>query len=245
VAIPEHPESDQPLAQPIPEFPVAAVKTAYVDLEPDGADTWNPLDRDRELAYRLALYSRLCLALRQHARPVDRLRVLDVGCGNGRSTRVYLDFGLRPDQLTGIDLRSGAIRMARERHRGILFLDYDGRRFPAEAGSVDWVSIATVMSSVPSPGGRRHIATEAARVLAPGGFVFYFDRVLAHDFADGGLLVPARIFGELSLVSDEHLRLDTRRPGRGGTLLPGGLFGSLGRGPTHRVSLLRKGTPAG
>lgn len=206
--------------------PFETVIRAYQDLEPDGTDRWNPLVRDRELAYRLCLFAQLCRALRRYPGELARLRVLDVGCGNGRSTRTYLDFGLWPEQLTGIDLRAGAIAAARRRHSGIRYLAYDGEVFPIESGSKDWVSVCTVVSSIGGPEARRHLAREISRVLAPEGFVFYFDRQRAHDFAGGDLLAPVRLFEGLTPVSGSDLDL--------------GLEGEAARTPTHTACLFQR-----
>jgi SAM-dependent methyltransferase len=45
--------------------------------------------------------------------PADTVRVVDVGCGNGRSTRALLEFGVRPQNVVGLDLRMSAIEYAR------------------------------------------------------------------------------------------------------------------------------------
>ncbi len=196
-----------------PQKLFATVVAEYQRVEPDGADTWNPLHRDRELFYRLALYEHLCLALRRCPAVAD-LRVLDVGCGNGRSTRMYLDFGLSPGQLTGIDLRPAAIATACHSHGGIRFLVYDGGGFPIESATVDWVSLCTVMSSIGDREGRRHIAREIARVLAPGGLLFYFDRLFAAGFAAGfagaDLLVVDELFRELTRQSEKKICYTSR-----------------------------------
>lgn len=224
--------------------PFAPVLDQYTRLEPDGTDTWNPLHSDRELLHRLAVYEQLCLALRQRRDESDRLRILDVGCGNGRSTRAYLDFGIRPDQLTGIDLRPAAIEMAHRRHAGIRFLAYDGDRLPFETVSFDWVSVCTVMSSISGDEARRHLAAEIVRILAPGGSVFYWDRTSAQVFAGGDRLTPGRWFSSLSVVSDVPVRIEGAldrhfpAPLLRRILLP--LIERLATPRTHRACLLRK-----
>lgn len=225
-----------------PDF--SAVIGRYAELEPAGTDTWNPLRSDRELLHRLTLYERLCLALRRTSEPTS-LRVLDVGCGTGRSTRVYLDFGIAPEQLTGIDLRPAAVETARRAHPGIDVKVYDGTTIPLESESVDWVSLCTVISSIPGEGPRRHLAREIRRVLAPGGHVFYWDRGEAKDFAGGDVLDPVELFSDLTVVSQEQVRIE----GRPERLFESGLSRRvvlpLARPfftpRTHRVCLFRKG----
>lgn len=224
--------------------PFGDVVAQYARMEPDGTDSWNPLRREWELLYRLALYDHLCVALARWGGDVSRLRVLDVGCGNGRSTRVYLDFGLRPEQITGIDLRPAAIELARGRHPGIRYLVQRGAEFPVADADFDWVSLCTVMSSIPRGAARGTLASEVGRVLEPGGRLFYFDRQVAHGFAGGDELVPERIFEGLELEASEavnfHGRIERLVPGgpRSRLLLP--ILRFLIHRPTHRSSVFTR-----
>ena len=94
--------------------PFHQVLDDYSRLEPDGADSWTPLASNGELAYRLGFVTALVAALREHPVPVDRLEVLDVGCGTGRSSRALVDLGVRPGHITAMDLRPAAVRTASE-----------------------------------------------------------------------------------------------------------------------------------
>ncbi len=220
------------------------VLEVYRRLEPDGADTWNPLVREKELVHRLALYEQICRALRcSPVAPAD-LRVLDVGCGNGRSTRVYLDFGLLPGQLEGVDLRPAAIELARQSHEGIRFSVQDGQRLPQRDASVTWVSVCTVMSSVGGGDAREHLAGEIRRVLGPGGVVFYWDLERAHGFAGGDVLDPAAIFHGWRALYAEHVcaygRVERVLPNPALRRLLAPLLRRLGARPTHRAALLAR-----
>jgi SAM-dependent methyltransferase len=221
----------------------AEVVETYESLEPPGTDRWNPLTRERELIHRLVLYEQLCRALREAPAPAPTLRVCDLGCGNGRSTRVYLDFGVPPAQLTGLDLRAAAIAEAQASHPGIGFAVTDGDRLPLADGAVDWVALCTVMSSV-GPEGRAHLAKEVERVLAPGGCVFWWDRDTAHGFAEGANVDPSVQFPGWTQRYHEHVvvygRIERLLPeGRVGGLLARALR-RLGPAPTHTAALLQK-----
>jgi ubiquinone/menaquinone biosynthesis C-methylase UbiE len=102
----------------------------YETLEPGEEDSWNPVRFDFELAYRLGMYRALVHSLRLCELPLSDLRVLDVGSGNGRSTRIYIDLGLQPEQLTGIDVRPGTLRLARKLNPSIHYRVSDGARIP-------------------------------------------------------------------------------------------------------------------
>jgi SAM-dependent methyltransferase len=177
--------------------PFAQVLEDYARLEPGEGDTWNPLLCDVELEHRAELLKQLTFALRAADADPQALRVLDVGCGNGRSTRMYLDLGLGPTQITGVDLRAGALERARALHPGIAYRLHDGGPLPFEDGSMDWISLCTVLSSVRAGAERRALGGEITRVLRPGGHLFFWDLLRANDFAGGDPLRPQEIFPDL------------------------------------------------
>ncbi len=222
----------------------APVIETYDRLEPPGTDTWNPIVRERELIHRIVLYEQVCRALRRSPTPPPELRVMDVGCGTGRSTRMYLDFGVEPERLMGVDLRPGALELARRSHPGIRFEHCDGERLPADDGALDWVSLCTVLSSVAGAEARAHLFSEIARVLAPGGCLFYWDRDQAHGFAGGDPLLPERLLPGWTVRYYEHVcvygRIERLLPqGRAGALLARALR-RIGPPPSHRAALLQR-----
>lgn len=103
----------------------------------------------------------------------EKLRVLDVGCGTGRSQRIYRQ---RSSLYAGIDLSLSALRQARRRFDGS-WLQADACRLPFRAESFDVVAFSSVLHHI---GDRRAALGEAARVLRPGGWAFAFDPNLLH-----------------------------------------------------------------
>ena len=203
----------------------------YARLEPEGGDTWNPLHREVELEHRVELLRRLAAGLRAAAVETESLKILDVGCGNGRSTRMYLELGFDPEQLMGVDVRSGALRTARHMHAGIQFLLDEGDGWPLSEGAVPWVSLCTVFSSVRDAEDRRELADRIRRVVPPGGYLFFWDRTHALDFAGGDVLVPSDWFEGFASVWES----------------PAVVAGYAAHGtteasdvPTHRATLLRR-----
>jgi len=214
-----------------------SVVDVYARLEPDETDTWNPLADEVELTHRLELQQQLTHALRESGADVPSLRVLDVGCGTGRSSRMYLDVGVLPEQIVGVDLRAGALNLARRMHPGIRYERYSGSRLPLDDGASDWVSLCTVMSSVPPGEARRRIAEEIERVLSAGAFLFYWDLVAANPFAGGDALEAVDLFPALDLVWSRSVRVT-------GLLARESEPGAIGArvvpsGPTHKAALLR------
>lgn len=169
----------------------------YSSLEPDQADSWNPVESKFELGYRLNLFFALTRALQRVDGQLEQLRVLDLGCGNGRSARMYLDLGLRPEQVCGLDLRPGAIALARRLNPAIRFDPYDGGELPT---GHNWLSTTTVLSSVAGRECRQAIVDSIAASLQVGGYVFYYDMRRANPFAGGDVIDPERLFRDFSLV---------------------------------------------
>lgn len=102
------------------------------------------------------------------------LRILDVGCGTGRSRQIYED---RSSRYAGLDLSLASLRLARARFPGSGWLQADACRLPFGAASFDVVAFSSVLHHLAD---RRAALAEASRVLRPGGWVFAFDPNLLH-----------------------------------------------------------------
>ena len=170
---------------------VDQVLDSYSTLEPDQADSWNPVGSKFQLGYRLNLFFALARALQRIEGRLEDLRVLDLGCGNGRSARMYLDMGLHPEQVRGVDLRAGTIDLARKLNPAIQFDLYDGGVIPT---GHNWLSTTTVFSSVAGREHRRAIADQIGASLPAAGYVFYYDLRKANPFAGGDLIEPEQLF---------------------------------------------------
>jgi SAM-dependent methyltransferase len=172
----------------------------YETLEPGEFDTWNPLRSEYELAYRLSLFYSLTQALGLSDIPIESMKVLDLGCGNGRSTRMYIDLGLLPEQLTGLDLRPGAIELAKKLHPAISYATYDGDAIPFADRSFNWISLTTVVSSIKSQDTRRHLADQIYQKIESGGYLFYYDLWRANSFAGRDRILPIELFSAFNKV---------------------------------------------
>jgi ubiquinone/menaquinone biosynthesis C-methylase UbiE len=107
--------------------------------------------------------------------PLDDVRVLDVGCGDGGTLRDFLDYGASPENLAGIDLADARIDRAR---RLAPHLDYrvaDAAALPFEDQSFDLALAFTLFTSITSAAMRERVAAEIRRVLRPGGGVLWYD----------------------------------------------------------------------
>lgn len=107
----------------------------------------------------------------QHQKaPVE---LLDVGCGNGTMHPFLLSSPL-PIQVTGIEVASQFVAVARENNPAAKYETYDGTRLPYVSGSFDAAVAICVMHHVPRAGWALFI-DELSRVVKPGGLVAVFE----------------------------------------------------------------------
>lgn len=210
----------------------------YDALEPAGADRWNPLRNDLELWHRTRLLLELARALKALPGPLEKTRVLDVGCGVGRSTRSLLEFGLRPENVMGIDLRSTAIEQARRLNPAISFRTVSSfDDWPLES-EFDLCLQCTVFSSIPGVERRQLTARMMAKAVGSKGFIFWWDRMTANDFAGNDPLDPTAYFTDRQALSLRRVSLwpcveESLRPLRGLRKVVVSVFGRLGYPRTH------------
>ncbi|MBM3345838.1 MAG: class I SAM-dependent methyltransferase [Betaproteobacteria bacterium] len=95
---------------------------------------------------------------------------LDVGCGEGRFTRLMAGAGAH---VTGIEPGPQQIRraLAQPRAADEAYVEAGAESLPAAAGSVDLVVFFNSLHHVPVAGMDRALA-EARRVLRPGGQLY-------------------------------------------------------------------------
>jgi SAM-dependent methyltransferase len=99
--------------------------------------------------------------------------VLDLGCGGGYSTSLWMDGQWSGRLWLGADI-SGAIDVAKDRlgHLpGTAFIQADILHLPLRAGTFDAVIAEGVLHHTPST---RLALRSAARVLAPGGEILFY-----------------------------------------------------------------------
>ncbi|GAA0711194.1 class I SAM-dependent methyltransferase [Dactylosporangium roseum] len=111
------------------------------------------------------------------ALPDTAERVVDIGCGFGKSTRPLVD-RYPGAEVIGVDLSAPVLRLAHleaERlGKKIRFLQRDGADTGLESGSMDLVTGTMVLHELPSDVIVRAIA-EAARLLRPGGSLRFLE----------------------------------------------------------------------
>ena len=132
-----------------------------------------------DLMFRFNGYARsIERYLRENPLPLAAgARVLDAGCGTGLLTLSLLRVLKRPAEITAVDLSGRSLQTARRavrklgtdpRHR-VAFVRADALSLPFPDDSFDLVVTSGVLEYLPL----REGLGELARVLAPGGYLFF------------------------------------------------------------------------
>lgn len=102
------------------------------------------------------------------------LKVLDVGCGHGLIHPYLKEMTTHPLEITGIDVASDVIEIAKKDHPQNVYSDYDGKKIPYPDGSFDVTYTICVMHHVP-PNEWDNFVSELKRVTKNGGLVVVFE----------------------------------------------------------------------
>lgn len=216
----------------------------YSNVSPDA---WNPLKSDLELWHRLRLFFEMKQAFQFLPKPLDQMRVLDIGCGVGRSTRALLEFGFSPENLVGVDILKDVIDNAKKLNPGIKFVFIETLDDFYRLGDFDLCCQCTVFSSIKDQGERRTLAETMTASLNEDGYIFWWDRRHANDFAGGDVLLPEKYFQGLKLLykAEVPLKWEPRRcirPLRGLRRFIVPLVDRIGYPATHVAALFRGNT---
>jgi SAM-dependent methyltransferase len=225
------------------ERAVRKIREIYAHREPAGTDAWSPLHHDLQMWHRSRLMIEASRCLRLIPGPLEDLRVLDVGCGTGRSSRLLVDLGVNPQNLLAIDFRESAIAYAAKTNPAIRFQYIAGfSEWPQER--FDLVVQCVAFSSLPGSEIRRQAASLIERSIGDDGYVFWWDLMHAIDFADGQELNPKSLFPRLQPIRERRVSLrpdlcDSLRSLRGMGKWISSALGPLGHRPTHLVALMQ------
>jgi ubiquinone/menaquinone biosynthesis C-methylase UbiE len=108
--------------------------------------------------------------------PLSDKQILEIGCGTGDWLREFIKWGARPEHLTGIDLLSDRVAIARHLLPETVKI-YCGNAvqlaFPDT--TFDLVLQSTVFTSVLDPDMRQRMASEMVRVMKGDGIILWYD----------------------------------------------------------------------
>jgi ubiquinone/menaquinone biosynthesis C-methylase UbiE len=178
---------------------IERIRKQYVfyDHDPETRARWSAFAAD-EVAHRNQQYVALATLLWSLGKlTLSGLKILDVGCGQGRMLRACLDMGSSPENLTGVDLQPSRIEEARRLSPQLDFRLGNGTDLEFPDRQFDLVMQFVVFSSIFSPALRRRLASEMARVLKPGGYIFWWDCVKTVEGKNAQELVPQELFPDL------------------------------------------------
>lgn len=108
---------------------------------------------------------------------IKKLKVLEVGCGNGSMLNMFTQLGFGEKNLTGIDLMESRLKNAAACHNQNGYLCANGEKLPFKNSSFDIVSQFTVFSSILNKTTKQNIAAEMKRVCKPGGIIIWYDMI--------------------------------------------------------------------
>jgi SAM-dependent methyltransferase len=106
-------------------------------------------------------------------------RILDYGCGYGRSLAALSDAGYR--NVFGVDFSEAMLTRARVEVPGPDLVRNDGHHLPFKSESFDAVVLFTVLTCMPQDSEQRLLLSEANRVLQPGGLIYVSDLLVNDD----------------------------------------------------------------
>jgi SAM-dependent methyltransferase len=106
---------------------------------------------------------------------LDRLRILEMGCGAGGVLLEYLSYGAEPAQLFGIDLLPTRLVAAHHKLPHLSPICADGQNIPYPADCFDLALQYTAFSSILDDQIKANLARELMRVLKPGGWILWYD----------------------------------------------------------------------
>jgi SAM-dependent methyltransferase len=107
--------------------------------------------------------------------PLNKRRILEVGCGQGNWLTIFESFDALRSQLAGIDLEEARAEECRRRLPGAEIMAGDATNLPWEDGQFDMVFQSTVFTSILDASMKKAVAAEMLRVLRPDGAIVWYD----------------------------------------------------------------------
>jgi SAM-dependent methyltransferase len=103
-------------------------------------------------------------------------RLLEVGCGKGFWLNEFVKWGMRPENVAGVDLLAERVADARRVCPALARIERaNGAGLPFDDRSFDLVLQSMAFSSILSRDLRQQVAGEMARVAKAGGVIVWYD----------------------------------------------------------------------
>ncbi len=129
--------------------------------------------------------------------------VLDAGCGDGFFTKILAKLS-RTQSVTGVDISSKAIELAKNKNPDLEFYQGELNKIPLDSNSYDFVSMVEVIEHLVDVDG---VLEEISRVLKPNGLFL----VTTTDFNWlKSVLIAAFYFEKYFYPTNPHVRFFTK-----------------------------------
>ncbi len=135
-------------------------------------DYWDKVAEKKELTTPLQIG-----VFKKHI-PV-KARILDVGCGYGRTLHELSSSGYT--LLTGVDISEKMIARGRRQHPQLNLKKYEGTRLPFADDSFDVVLLLAVLTCIIEDAVQERLLDEVRRVLKKDGVIYINDFLLNSD----------------------------------------------------------------
>jgi SAM-dependent methyltransferase len=106
-------------------------------------------------------------------------RLLDYGCGYGRTLKALREFGWA--NTLGVDIAEAMVARGRRENPGLRLEVIDGLPLSQANDTFDGVLLFAVLTTIPQDEGQIRLVGELARVLRPGGLLYVSDYLLQTD----------------------------------------------------------------
>ncbi len=106
-------------------------------------------------------------------------KILDVGCGYGRTCIELMDNGFQ--NVIGVDISSQMIKRGKTQNPNLDLREFNGRLLPFEDNSFDFCTLLAVLTCIPTNDGQQGIMDEIKRVLRPDGVLLVSDYPFQSD----------------------------------------------------------------
>jgi len=106
-------------------------------------------------------------------------RILDVGCGYGRTLTQLSQAGF--SRCVGLDFSAAMLERCRREAPEAALIRNDGDSLPLQSESVDAILLFAVLTCIPDSINQKALIDDARRVLRPGGLLYISDVLINTD----------------------------------------------------------------
>ncbi len=106
-------------------------------------------------------------------------RILDVGCGYGRTLKQLLEAQF--SRCVGLDFSAAMLARCRTEAPEASLIRNDGASLPLQSESVDAILLFAVLTCIPDSVNQKALIDEARRVLRPNGLLYISDLLINTD----------------------------------------------------------------